>query len=767
MEAEKTLHEVARERRHNRQRALETLLGSAADKCDKHAAERLSEEDRVDDDDFSDDEDVESESDRGGALLNFVENLAGRPSSVSNNVEDRVPQKLPESEFSLPGSTSSRRAVSLSALLSSLEGAEGIKDVRKRVEGFASGGGGIKPPAAAVVAARAEREVAYEQAAEEATKWIAPVQAARQSEVADFRPKVDALASRPTTGALTDRFEPRQGMEAEVAELLRGDFSRGEGQEAMIEAEEQEAVQDLSPEEADKRLADLRRTRALLFYHERKRHQVNKIKSKLYRKKHRKKRLRESSQVSAEALAADPELAKLEEERKAVARAKERATLRHSAKSLAGKRGFARHVAASEASEAAAIERELRQKAVGGDSSSDDDSDATSSEEDGVDSNPRLSSRDRSKLDVIGTPADPDLAGKLDKGLLGMKFMQRAIAKQQDLATRERDELLRELGDEDDEGGREDPMLEALEPLGEHAVTGRIGRGFPTAVSGSVTVNIKGVAFQGADRLGSQEENPWIAESSRSRRNASNNRSTAGASTIDLDPVRAAKRVLATTPAEVTEGNSAPEPGRRRKRSRSRGKNVQDDGPSSTPAEEVEKEAPVVKRPAELTQAELVARAFAAPDLEEEFKISKQAEMEQDAEDAVGSKKGKAGDAMGMAGWGSWTGMGAPQPRKSRRQIETEKLARAKKEAAKQGRADASLPTVIINPKRQKRSAPLKLAQVPYPFTSRAQYERAMRQPLGPEWNTTQSVRDLNKKEVLTRAGASIAPLRVGGSKKG
>jgi U3 small nucleolar RNA-associated protein 14 len=51
--------------------------------------------------------------------------------------------------------------------------------------------------------------------------------------------------------------------------------------------------------------------------------------------------------------------------------------------------------------------------------------------------------------------------------------------------------------------------------------------------------------------------------------------------------------------------------------------------------------------------------------------------------------------------------------------------------------------------------------QVPYPFTSKEQYERAMRQPVGKEWNTTQSVRELTRKDVLFKAGTIIDPIHL------
>jgi U3 small nucleolar RNA-associated protein 14 len=42
----------------------------------------------------------------------------------------------------------------------------------------------------------------------------------------------------------------------------------------------------------------------------------------------------------------------------------------------------------------------------------------------------------------------------------------------------------------------------------------------------------------------------------------------------------------------------------------------------------------------------------------------------------------------------------------------------------------------------------LKVSEVPYPFTSREQYERAMRRPVGKEWNTALAVRDQTRPAV-------------------
>ena len=50
---------------------------------------------------------------------------------------------------------------------------------------------------------------------------------------------------------------------------------------------------------------------------------------------------------------------------------------------------------------------------------------------------------------------------------------------------------------------------------------------------------------------------------------------------------------------------------------------------------------------------------------------------------------------------------------------------------------------------------------VPFPFTSREQYERAMRQPLGREWNSSVSFASLNQPEVKTRRGTIIEPIKL------
>lgn len=54
-------------------------------------------------------------------------------------------------------------------------------------------------------------------------------------------------------------------------------------------------------------------------------------------------------------------------------------------------------------------------------------------------------------------------------------------------------------------------------------------------------------------------------------------------------------------------------------------------------------------------------------------------------------------------------------------------------------RSDAKLKHVIINQSTGAKQKDFVVEGVPFPFTSREQYERAMRQPLGREWNSSVS----------------------------
>jgi U3 small nucleolar RNA-associated protein 14 len=111
-----------------------------------------------------------------------------------------------------------------------------------------------------------------------------------------------------------------------------------------------------------------------------------------------------------------------------------------------------------------------------------------------------------------------------------------------------------------------------------------------------------------------------------------------------------------------------------------------------------------------------------------------------------------------VSGWGSWAGAGAPPPRKPRK-LPKHLSAPLKKPEKSVKRKDDGMSTVIINEKRLKKTAQFQLAEIPYPYRSRAEYEKAIAGSLGAEWNTANGVKEMTRPSVIVRAGKMIKPL--------
>jgi U3 small nucleolar RNA-associated protein 14 len=117
----------------------------------------------------------------------------------------------------------------------------------------------------------------------------------------------------------------------------------------------------------------------------------------------------------------------------------------------------------------------------------------------------------------------------------------------------------------------------------------------------------------------------------------------------------------------------------------------------------------------------------------------------------------KETEAKVVSGWGSWTGEGAPAPRPPKKL--PKRMAAPEKKIKRRKRQDDGKKNVIINAKRVKKNAKYQLENIPYPFKSRDQYERAMGGAIGNEWNVTTAVKSLTRSEVVTRAGKMIKPI--------
>jgi U3 small nucleolar RNA-associated protein 14 len=87
------------------------------------------------------------------------------------------------------------------------------------------------------------------------------------------------------------------------------------------------------------------------------------------------------------------------------------------------------------------------------------------------------------------------------------------------------------------------------------------------------------------------------------------------------------------------------------------------------------------------------------------------------------------------AGWGDWAGPGATGI--SQKTLKTRdrlmKKVEQESEEKRAERRDTKTPNVILSDRRVKTAAKYKIEEIPHPYTSREEYERAMQMPLGGE----------------------------------
>jgi U3 small nucleolar RNA-associated protein 14 len=60
-----------------------------------------------------------------------------------------------------------------------------------------------------------------------------------------------------------------------------------------------------------------------------------------------------------------------------------------------------------------------------------------------------------------------------------------------------------------------------------------------------------------------------------------------------------------------------------------------------------------------------------------------------------------------------------------------------------------------------KQNTKYNLETLPHPFETRAQYERSLRIPIGPEWTSRTSFQDTTKPRVIVKKGMVVEPMKA------
>ncbi|THH18267.1 hypothetical protein EW146_g2683 [Bondarzewia mesenterica] len=638
---------------------------------------------------------------------------------------------------------------------------------------------------------RLDRQAAYEQTKEEAEHLSFPLQAEPVGKTSNLE-----LAAKFKCRHIC--YKPTTEMESAVDQLLK----RAKMREEDIAQVEELKMNHLSAEEVAARRAEVRKVRELMFRAEAKAKRIAKIKSKTYRRIKKKEREKLAAKLDGE-MDEDDEEVRMKREAE---RALERATLRHKvtgkwAKAMKG-RGDLDQDQRMDVNEmlerGERLRRRIRGEKDSGDESGEGDSDVD--EDVGVEGLKAHAFEEVTRLKVAAPELDD---GKKGKSVLDMKFMRDAATREQQALNKEADDFIKELGaveDDDAEfgdaheadnvviqrtGGRLSfkPGQQSLRTVGSLAsdtssVTlkstdlppyGDLMSASPTPPTLSVNANTSSASRE--------QSNPWLmsrdgassitaprkmnelvvgkdSKAAEKSKNKLQKQQRGGEEEKEKEREDAVVEIALENVISVDASSAGPSKSSKGQSNAkaAKGTSAMEGADDSDENSEVEEQETALERKGKgsagrvkaFEQRDLVARAFAGDNVIQEFEEAKRREIQADAPKTVDTT---------LPGWGSWGGRGAKK--------QAPKPQHLKKVAGvdPKSRADYGKAHVIISEKRDKKAAKYTVKDLPYPYTSKAQYERSLGTPLGTEWNTRVSFQRGTLPKVTKKMGTVINPL--------
>ncbi|XP_057963892.1 uncharacterized protein C57A7.06 [Malania oleifera] len=756
-----------------------------------------------DDDDGHENEDASNERENSDQLgdgaeedgnrhVRMLQGITGLPSGAfegkkkkNNNIV--ISEAYPESEFNptrdvLDGDG----LISIQDLLDPLHGKQGYSKLRKRMHQLERNSMSVQPPLPKADQEKLERKVAYEQSKKDITKWEPLVKQNREAATIFFDEDIDLGFS--TVGAIASEFEPRTEFEKKMAALVHDD--------KVVEAHKNDGARllelnKLSIEDVKDRQNRLAKIRSLLFRHEMKAKHVKKIKSKTYHRLLKK----DSLKAGSVEMQLDPEAAKEQAMKQEFKRAEERMILRHKNSSKWAMRILKRGLNSQDEGTRAAVSDQLHQHALltrkinsmkdsssSSDDSGDDDNDdeiSAGSDQDGA-SNLLAKAKEKTLKIIEEEDAVPN------SGVLALPFMVRGLKKRKEAADEEAKLALQEY----------ESSLKQLE--------GAAGAESPKVASSSGRR-----VFSAAKKHAQQSSNKIKSEKNYSNSNSEDDimdeentdvQHDSGKDlqkdvNIDLDVLREESEIAHDTvfknfddivrdpgpkttyevaifasdswkkmkgtsdiDANAKKSSMAVETSLQNQElevpvSGLKNLNGGDDSDSESEGQMVDGILSSGSRPTyELpSQAELIRRAFAGDDVEEDF--------EKDKQEIINEENPEPEKPILLPGWGQWTDIQQKKGLPSW-MVQEHETAKKKREEALKKRKDAHLKHVILSEKLDKKAEKLHTKTLPFPYTSKEVFEQSIRMPIGPEFNPATAIGALNRPEVVKKPGVIIKPIK-------
>jgi U3 small nucleolar RNA-associated protein 14 len=732
---------------------------------------------------LSDEEDVDKELKSLANLQDFITSVHNNPAKVSqvrppysNTQEQSLPSEYgvaPIQKLTVADLISTVTDPRLKHSLKLLNSAEkpGTPQPRGGIPGK------LAAPLPKRLQGRLDRTAAYQKSKETLDRWIDTVKQNRRAEHLSF-PLIDwdTLASQGTNRLLsTSSSEPLNDLEGAIQAILQesGLQSRhGADEEARVQAFEDLQSNKLPMEEVQARRTELRRARDLLFREEVRAKRIKKIKSKSYRRVHRKARQRADKQEREALAAAGVQLSEEEQELNDRRRAEERMGARHRASRWAkGIKETGRATWDDDAregvTEMARKGEELRKRIEGKRANDPDDylEPSTSESDDEISDLEPLEGARRSKRERQLERLEGTARSATKSDIMSMRFMKNAEAARKAANDAGVEHLRREIH------RQESPVEDEAEEIG------RRNFGYRTVPHQKPVSNPKTSEFE--EELTSSDEEgittvkenvDKVADPSRPTLHRSPTlkdrtshvvRETEALKDCEMNPwlAKAGQAIKKRESAPVSNGDpiiiTNPDPAFNRPKSSNKMRKAAACTATHSPLrhESSSSSEPPFSTSGSLHRnAELVKAAFAGDDVFTSFGAEKASLAASEDEKEVSSI---------LPGWGSWTGEGISKKQLKRQQSHlSNKKNLIKIDGIKPSdRKDANLANVAISEKRVRKNGKYLASQLPHPFESQAQYERSLRVPVGPEWTTKETFQRGTKPRVMVKKGIVVGPM--------
>ncbi|XP_070770885.1 U3 small nucleolar RNA-associated protein 14 homolog A isoform X2 [Enoplosus armatus] len=720
----------------------------------------------------------DDDDDEEGGLNEADENITSEEEEDGGDEDERKRRKLLEAISALDGKRKkklaerSEAAVQMSEFTVNAEG-EGDKidlsdligsmdknpavpaKTKKQLKNLQQSKKTIECPLSKQESERIQRDVSFQKAAKEVTRWKDIIKQNQRAEQLVFPLNQEPPGPKPMERVVSS-WKAQTPLEQEIFALLSA--NKQPINDPVLTPAEEASVRAMSLEEAKIRRAELQKARALQSYYEAKSRRERKIKSKKYHKVHNKAKRKEFLKRFDEMVKTDPAAALEELNKIELARMQERMSLKHqnSGKWAKSKAIMAKYDegARKAMQQQLEVNKDLTQKLVT--SLNNEEEEEEEEEEAG----------DAEVLPDFVNDAErgPDSANPWMRGKLSDDPTEKEISDTVDL-TAERpgavggtvDEEEEEEEEEGVEETEEEALLREFDSRRELRRTQEADTVPVMSVDGDEEEEEAKTPAEDPDASDKEEEElseftslfRGIAEAKKDEATADTSHTDTSAPLEEgLMRIRTPEDVellsQETPPATETLPSATEKAGKNRKRKR--GIELQEVLTKETKVIQVPL-APTVEDAEDsdemLDQTGLIKEAFAGDDVISDFLKDKRKQEDEG--------KPKEVD-LTLPGWGEWGGTGLKPPRNKRRRFRI-------KAPPAPPRKDRHLPSVIMSEARSGSLAPHQVSSLPFPFESHAQFESTIRSPMGRTWVTERTAKKISKPKVVTQLGAIIEPM--------